>query len=61
MENIFDVLKIILPAITTGLFTFLITKYTYNKNKPLDKMEKAYDEIYYPLYKIIINDKTMQA
>jgi len=56
MENIFNILKIILPAITTGLFTFLITKYTYNRNKPLDKLEIAYNRIYYPLYRIITDD-----
>lgn len=53
MENIFNILKIILPAITTGIFTFFITKYTYNKNRPLDKLEIAYNKVYYPLYKLI--------
>ena len=53
MENVFNILKIILPAVTTGLFTFFITKYTYNNNKPLDKIEKAYNRVYYPLYRIV--------
>lgn len=56
MENIFNILKIILPAITTGLFTFFITKYTYNNNKPLDKIEKAYNRVYYPLYRILSDE-----
>lgn len=58
MENVFDILKVVLPAITTGLFTFIITKYTYNKNRPLDKLEIAYNRIYYPIYKII-SDKNI--
>lgn len=56
MENIFNILKIILPAITTGLCTFLITKYTYNKNRPLDKLEIAYNRIYYPIYRLIFDE-----
>lgn len=56
MEMIFNLLKIILPAITTGLFTFLITKYTYNRNRPTDKIEIAYDRIYYPLYRILFDE-----
>lgn len=43
----------ILPVLITGAFTFLITKYSYYKNVPLDKMEIAYNRIYYPLYKLI--------
>ena len=58
MKIFFEILKVMLPAITTGLFTFLITKYTYNKNRPLDKMETAYNRIYYPIYKII-SDKNI--
>lgn len=56
MEAVFETLKIVLPAIITGLFTFLITKYTYNKNRPLDKIEIAYNRVYYPLYRIISNE-----
>lgn len=58
MEMVFDILKVVLPAITTGLFTFIITKYTYNKNRPLDKLEIAYNRIYYPIYKIV-SDKNI--
>ena len=47
MEIILNLFKVILPAITTGLFTFFITKYTYNRNRPIDKIEIAYDRIYY--------------
>lgn len=55
-KNLFETLKVILPAITAGLFTFFITKYTYNKNRPLDKLEIAYNRIYYPIYKMISDD-----
>ncbi len=58
METLFEILKVILPAIITSLFTFFITKYTYNNNRPLDKMEIAYNRIYFPIYKII-SDKNM--
>lgn len=55
MEIIFEILKIVLPAIIAGLFTFFVTKYTYNKNRPLDKIEIAYNRVYYPLYRLITN------
>lgn len=52
-----EILKIILPAIVTGMFTFFVTKYNYNRNVPLDKMETAYNEIYYPIYKLLNEQK----
>lgn len=57
MESFIEILKIILPALITGIFTFIVTKYNYNKNIPLDNMKIAYNGIYYPLYKIINNNK----
>lgn len=56
MDTLFEILKSILPAIITGIITFIITKYTYNNNRPLDKLEIAYNRIYYPLYKLIRNE-----
>lgn len=53
MESFIEILKIILPTLITGICTFLITKYSYNKNVPLDKMETAYTKIYQPIYKMI--------
>lgn len=53
MESFIEILKTILPAIVTGIFTFIVTKYNYTKNIPLDKMETAYDKIYYPIYKLL--------
>ena len=50
MKSFIEILKTILPAIVTGIFTFIVTKYNYTKNIPLDKMETAYDKIYYPIY-----------
>lgn len=58
MNTLFEILQVVLPSIITGLFTFLITKYTYNKNVPLEKMEIAYNRIYYPIYKIVSNENT---
>lgn len=59
MEKIFDIIKVILPALITGLITFLITKYNYNKNTPLDKLEIAYNRVYYPLYRLIKDNNDM--
>lgn len=56
MKTLFEILKVILPAIIAGLFTFFITRYTYNKNRPLDKFEIAYNKIYYPIYKVVSNN-----
>lgn len=58
MEVALEISIVILPAIVTGLFTFFVAKYTYNKNIPLDKMEIAYNRFYYPLYRII-SDKNI--
>lgn len=56
--NIFiDILKTIVPAIISGVFTFIITKYSYNRKVPLDKMEIAYNRVYYPIYRIIYDNK----
>ncbi len=53
MEILFEILKIILPSFITGIITFLATKYTYYKNRPLDKLEIAYNRVYYPIYRLI--------
>ena len=53
--NIMEILKEVVPVIITGIFTFLITKYTYNKNIPLDKLEITYNRIYYPVYQLLYN------
>lgn len=56
MDNIINIITEFALAILTGFITFLITKYTQNKNVPLDKMEIAYNRIYYPLYCLIKNE-----
>ena len=53
MKSFFEILKIFLPALTTGLFGFFTAKYSYSKNVPLEKMEIAYNRIYYPLYNLL--------
>lgn len=55
MDTLFEILKIVLPAITAGLFTFFVTRYTYNNNRPLDKLEIAYNRVYYPIYTLIMD------
>lgn len=50
MEILLEMLNSIAPAVITSLFTFLITKYTYTRDMPLEKLEISYNRIYYPLY-----------
>lgn len=52
-NNILDILIAVVPAIITSIAAFLVAKYTYNKSVPLDKLEYAYNEVYYPIYKFI--------
>lgn len=53
MDYIFDFFKIILPTIIAGIFAIFNTR--YNKNIPLEKFEIAYNRVYYPLYKLIVD------
>lgn len=53
MESFMEILKIILPPFVTGMITFIITKYTYSKNRPLDKLEITYNRVYYPIYRMV--------
>ena len=57
MKAFYELIKVILPPIIAGFFTFFVTKYTYNKKIPLDKMEVAYNRIYYPIFKILYEKK----
>lgn len=50
IDIILELLKVVLPVVITGLFTFFVTKYTYSKNIPLDKLEITYNRVYYPIY-----------
>lgn len=51
-----EVLNVILPPVITGILTFLITKYQCQKKVPLEKMEKAYNKVYFPIYQLIRNE-----
>lgn len=53
MDTLFDLLKEVAPALVTGVISYLLAKYKYHKDVPLDKMEKAYDEVYFPLYQAV--------
>lgn len=56
MDVLFEILKVVLPSIITGMFSYLLAKYTYNKNTPLDQMKITYNRLYYPIYIIITSD-----
>lgn len=57
MNNLFEILKVIIPAIITGFVTYWATK--YNK-RPIDKIKISYDRIYYPLFRIIKNSEDLE-
>lgn len=59
MDIFMETIKEVVPVVITGIITFLITKYTYNKNIPLDKLEIAYNRIYYPIYQLLY-DRTFE-
>lgn len=58
LNVLMDILPVVLSALLTGLFTFWVTIYKYNKNIPLDKLEVAYNRIYYPVIRVISDEKT---
>lgn len=60
MDNFIEIAKIVTPVILTGIITFLITRYTYRINIPLDKLEKAYNKVYYPIYCLFYTDKSTE-
>lgn len=56
MDKILEVVTSFEPvfsAIITGIITFIITKYTYHRNRPLDKLEITYNRVYYPVYRLL--------
>jgi len=50
LMEMLEKLDSLIAVLATGLITFFITKYKYYKNIPLDKLEIAYNRIYYPIY-----------
>lgn len=57
MDIIIKILQYVLAPIISGIATFLVTKYTYKRNVPLDEMRIAYNRVYYPIYKLIYNEE----
>ena len=49
-----------IASVITGIFTFFVTKYTYHKNIPLDKLEKAYNRVYYPIYSLVNSNECIE-
>lgn len=56
MNILMDILKVIFPTTITGFITFIVTKYKCYNNKPIDKLQIAYDRVYYPIYRMIRNE-----
>lgn len=57
LNNVYEMLRTILPAIITAIGTFFVTKYSYHKNIPLDKLEISYNRVYYPICYLIKNEE----
>lgn len=51
--TLLKILNMVIPAVIGGFFSFLVTSYSYKKNTPTDKMEIAYNRVYYPISKLI--------
>lgn len=56
-RNITAYIVKISPIMIPCVSTFLVAKYTCRNNRPLDKLEIAYNRIYFPLY-VWVNDKS---
>lgn len=56
MGAFIEIIKIVTPVLLTGVITFLITRYTCRRNIPLDKMQIAYDRVYFPIYCLLFDD-----
>lgn len=54
MNRIYEIIKIIIPAVITGFLTYWATKYN---RCPTDKIAISYNRIYYPLLQIINNSE----
>ena len=57
MDTVMNILISVLPACITGTVTFLVTKYNYHRNVPLDKLEITYNRLYYPIYRLLRDNK----
>ena len=57
MKTFLEIIKVISPACITGVVTFMVTKYNYYKNIPLDKLEITYNRVYYPIYHMVKYEK----
>lgn len=57
--TIMELLKVILPSLFTGVLSFLVARYTSNKNMPLDKLEITYNQVYFPIFRLISEGKPL--
>lgn len=53
MEINIEIVKVLITIIGSSLTTFFITRYTMKRNVPLEKMEIAYNRIYYPIFVLL--------
>lgn len=55
-EKFMDFFITLAPTLLTSVTAFLIGRYNNFQNRPLDKMELAYNRVYYPVYRIMRED-----
>lgn len=47
--DIASIINLVMPILLTGFITFLISRYSYNRSRPLNNYKFAYDNVYYPI------------
>ncbi len=57
MDQFIKILIVLVPTLVSSITTFYITRYSCYKNRSLDKLEIAYNRIYYPIYRILNENK----
>lgn len=55
-EKFMDFFITLAPTLLTSVTAFLMGRYNNFQNRPLDKMELAYNRVYYPVYRIMRED-----
>ncbi len=55
-EKFIDFFMTLAPTLLTSVTAFLVGRYNNFQNRPLDKMEIAYNRVYYPVYRIMKED-----
>lgn len=55
-EKFIDFFMTLAPTLLTSVTAFFVGRYNNFQDRPLDKMEIAYNRVYYPVYRIMRED-----